>query len=123
MQLPFAEMQPMTIASGQTRPWGIAVSSEDVFWLSAEGVFKAPIGGNLATPVSTASLPESSSLAVDGVSAYWVGNGGGIVKTPLVGGDVEVLVSAPVSASAGIAVDATSVYWDSAGTIMKVTPK
>jgi hypothetical protein len=126
------------LASAQSNPLALAVTSSDVVWanqgndtapgqVQGAAILRAPIGGGALQTL--AALPEadnmltSQSLAVDSGNVYWakfnVDSGdGAIMKTPLAGGATTTLASASVPES--VAVSGGVVYWTAVGGIMSV---
>jgi hypothetical protein len=117
---------PTAIATGQTGPFGIALSSSTVYWtaLGAEyqstgTVNAAPLDGGAAITLAFGQK-YPTGIAVDATSVYWTEmaydeDGGAVMKMPLGGGAATTLATGQAY-PAGIAVDATSVYWANEGT-------
>jgi sugar lactone lactonase YvrE len=139
MSAPIAGGAPVTIASGQIQPSGIATDATNVYWANQggdgdpgdtpESIVKAPLAGG--TPVTLASgVAVSLAIAVDDESVYFADHAAGVVgRVPKAGGAMTTLLSGLTYPNA-IAVDATSVYVGTeglggalTGTLLKITPK
>jgi hypothetical protein len=78
MQAPLAGGTPVTLATMQYVPLGIAVSGQTVYWaeftLSAPGnIMSVPVGGGTAMTL-VANVKDPFGIAVSGGSVYWTDN-------------------------------------------------
>ena len=116
--------QPITLASGQNYPYGIAVDSTSVYWVENTGGNVNKVdknGGTVTTLASGQSYPLV--IAIDSASVYWTDNNSAAIrKVGINGGTVTTLASYAYMNTGGIAVDSTNVYWSSSieGSIKKI---
>ena len=116
--------QPITLASGQNYPYGIAVDSTSVYWVENTGGNVNKVdknGGTVTTLASGQGYPLV--IAIDSASVYWTDNNSAAIrKVGINGGTVTTLASYAYMNTGGIAVDSTNVYWSSSieGSIKKI---
>jgi hypothetical protein len=126
---PKSQADLVTLASGQTCPWGMAIDDTNVYWTNCGDptggfVLKVPkVGGEVVT---LASGDRLSGIAVANGSVYWVAgtsdaSSGAIMQIP-VGGDTPMTLTSRPGPPAHIAADSSYVYWGEqmGGAIMKV---
>jgi hypothetical protein len=123
IKMPIGGAAPITLASQQENPVGLAIDAKSAYWgvASAAGVngaiVKAPLsGGQAAVTLATgAFLP--ADVAVDAANVYWsTVYGTQIFAAPIAGGAITTLASQQENAF-DIAADGTNVYWTSSGTV------
>lgn len=112
---------PVTLASGQYGPFGLALDSASVYWINLGGsVAKVGRSGQgLATLVSGQSDPDSIAAGANGV--YWSNSRGGTVMMASQTGQNVTTIASGQTYPGGLAVDATGVYWVSGDSIMKAS--
>jgi hypothetical protein len=119
---PPSQAHLVTLASGHTCPWGMAIDATTVYWTDCGDpdlghVQKVSKTGGPVVPLASGN--RLSGIAVDSTNVYWVAgtadaSSGAIMIVPVAGGTPTVL--APESgAPAHIAVDASFVYWGDIG--------
>jgi hypothetical protein len=111
------------IASGQSHPRGIAVSSSHVYWANTGdgAIMRAKHdGSDLVRLLSNRATP--SDIALDGTHLYWVEAGtpvnftdGSVHRAMLDGSEVEPIATGQLDPRR-IALDADHVYWLNRGT-------
>jgi hypothetical protein len=109
------------LAASQDRPIGIAVDTDNVYWVNQttfQGrVMKQSLGGGDPVELANSELyPED--IAVDGTHVYWTNRAGtgSIVRVPIDGGSKTVLASgAGLVNTYHLAIDDTHVYWTNGG--------
>jgi sugar lactone lactonase YvrE len=109
VRMPKTGGTPEVIASGQVRPWAVAVDDDRVYW-AAEGNAVAgvdtPTGGQVASiaksggaiTVLAPNEQRPTTLAIDGDTIYfgdgpWGDDNGAIKRVPKAGGTVQTLAS------------------------------
>ncbi len=126
---PMSQADLVTLASGQTCPWGMAIDDTSVYWTTCGD----PTGGNVlkvskagGEVVALGSGDRLSGIAVANGSVYWVAgtsdaSSGAIMEIPVGGGAMTTLASMSGD-PAHIAADSSCIYWSEimAGTVMKV---
>jgi sugar lactone lactonase YvrE len=128
MKRPLAGGTPITLVSGLSDAFQLAVNSTNAYFDSTDGtngteltVSLAGTGPSNPTTVATGVF-DPIGIAIDGTNVYWTDlSGGNVMTAPLTAGAPTTLASGqdwPLD----IAVDDTSVYWSTrmGGTVMKV---
>jgi hypothetical protein len=120
--------KPVSLATSQVLPFGVAINDVEVFWVSDTGgdgvaVEATGLGGGsslvLGTVAGANNRPGGASATLDSVYfAVWTypsGSGGGIFTVPIAGGMLATLQSFDSGAPNDLRIDDNNVYWDDVG--------
>lgn len=137
VKLPLTGGPPITLATGLSETFALAINSTNVFFYSSNGssgsVMTVPLSGTGLSTATTAALGAFYPLgiAIDSTNVYWTDiEGGNIMYASLGAINAAPTILASGQGTAGstsgepldIAVDATNVYWTTrqGGTVMTV---
>ena len=125
---PPSQAHLITLAAGQTCPWGMAIDATSVYWTDCGD----PTGGTVqkvsktgGAIVTLASGDVLSGITVEGANVYWVARtaqgSGGAIKTIPVAGGTPTVVAAQSGDPSHLVADASYVYWGdlNGGGVMK----
>lgn len=119
---------PVTLASNLNTPWGLAVDSTTIYWLStgAKFVETMPIGGApIPTPIADGpnTIPGNlQGIAVQATEVFWTDHENSRVrKAPISGAGPTIEVSTGEIMPYGIVVDASFAYWTALNGTVKRT--
>jgi hypothetical protein len=110
----------VTIATYQTEPQNLVVSSASVYWLNGsqigpEAIVSVPKCGGTPVTLFQGMPPQSTKgLTLDATSLYW-SERFEILKMPLGGGDITTLAIGQAYPLGNVAVDDTNVYRTNSG--------
>jgi hypothetical protein len=112
--------QPITLATGQARPWCMTMDATSVYWTNYDGgtVMRVSLDGAIRTTVASGGS-EPYALAVDSQYVYWTDANASILwRSPLDGGGMDGGAKMQLYAGAypgnllrGVAVARGVVYW------------
>jgi hypothetical protein len=122
-----ATVAPTVPATAQSRAYGVALGSTNLYWVSNDTggnalVQSTPLSGGsvskLGATTGTALVPLG--MAINATSIYFVayvsGGGGGLFQLPIAGGTPsEVWTAGPTGYPYDVAVDGSNVYWTDFG--------
>jgi hypothetical protein len=81
-RVPLAGGSVSTIVKDQTRPFGLAISSESLYWTSQGlGLFSAPLAGGTAATIEN-NQTGAWGIAIDSTSLYWTAGSTVMKLTP-----------------------------------------
>ena len=116
-----------TLASSQPSPMAIAVDANNVYYATADTVFKISLPDGKSTQLATGQS-QPFALVADATDVYWTNVFSGTLSSvPIAGGAKPVILARAQTYALGFALDNTDVYWVTqtdigAGGILK-TPK
>jgi hypothetical protein len=127
LEMPLSGLQdggsPITLASGDTGVYSLAVSSTSVYWNTGNSAYfmSAPIGGGTAITLISGYQYNSGpqNLAVNATTLYW-GNGTSVMSLPIGGvpdGGVPTTLASGQANPFSVALDSTDIYWTNEGSI------
>jgi hypothetical protein len=106
---------PLTLVSGLSLAYGIAVDANNVYWSYDFGqnqaaVASMPLAGG--TPTTLVSLKNAGAIALDATNVYWAdaSSGGAIGSVPIAGGPASTISSGWTDVY-DLAVFGGSLYW------------
>ena len=116
--------QPITLASGRTAPWALAVNTSGVYWLETKAVQAVPLNGGTVVPlVSSGYVWSPFAIAASASMVYFTNSGTGsnilnyndaVMQVPVTGGGAPsefARATNNVSSPWGLAVAGGTVYW------------
>jgi hypothetical protein len=129
-RIPLKGGSPTIVTTGADVITALVLGSTEIYFADGYLLMKAPLGGGVATTLSTAAGAPVFAVAADDANVYFTSYDT-VWKIPQAGGSATLLASHQGEPNA-IAVDETSVYWANAvdwpphgsgGSVMKLTPK
>ena len=115
---------PITLASGRTSPWALAVNASGVYWIEASAVLGVPLaGGTVVTLASSTYVTDPVAITASPTTIYYSNSGSGgsilnyrhaIMEVPVAGGgtpDEFAKARNDLSDPFGVTVVSGTVYW------------
>ncbi len=111
----------------QNNPYWLAIDSTNVYFTNqatSGDAHQVAQSASMNAGISLGAANQPQGIATDGANVYWAA-GNTIYKSAVGATNGGKAIATSQSGAAFVAVDGTSVYWtnETAGTVMKLTPK
>jgi hypothetical protein len=106
-----SKCQPGVVVDSQPGVFGVAITKDEVFWSTPDGLIsKKPRAGGAVQVIATSQVnPQHVTTTLTHV--YWASEGTGTIRrAPLDGGTVETALDS-LSAPTGVSLAADRIYW------------